>query len=68
MEEIITKYIENKHKKIIVNNNKILEETIKLKDKLLEDTLIKLEIKDNEVNSLKNIKYKEIGKDSCITN
>ena len=27
MKEIIIKYIENKHNQIIINNNKILEET-----------------------------------------
>jgi hypothetical protein len=34
MEEIIIKYIENKHKQMIINNNKILEETTHKKSKI----------------------------------
>ena len=101
MEEIIIKYIENKHNEIIINNNKILEETknilqlkdqemenkdkllelrnmennqllelkdqeIKNKDKLLNDTLTNLQIKNIEINNLKNKTYEEINKDKHI--
>ena len=55
MEKIIFKYMEEKNKEIIENNNKILKETInklKLKDK-------ELEAKTTELNNLKNQKYEE---------
>ena len=55
IEKIIFKYMEEKNKEIIENNNKILKETInklELKDKELED-------KTTELNNLKNQKYEE---------
>ena len=112
MEEIIIKYIENKHNQMIINNNKILVETthklqlknleienkekllelkdnetkellqlkdkenkqilqlkdleIENKDKLLENTLTKLKIKDIEIKNLKNQTYEEIDKNNHI--
>ena len=59
MEEIITKYVENKHKEIIENNKKMLE----LKD---NETNQILQLKDNEIEKnkklleLKDLKTKEI--------
>jgi hypothetical protein len=49
MEEIITKYIENKHNEIIENNKKILEETKH-----------QLELKDIETNQILELKNQEI--------
>ena len=114
MEEIITKYIENKHKEIIdennnkeillqlkdtqiEENNKILQlkdnqieeniimlqlkdheienshkklqlkdQEIDNKDKLLEETLTNLQIKDIEIKNLKNQTYEEIDKNNHI--
>ena len=95
MEDVITKYIENKHNEIITenNNNKQLLELkdretnqllqnqeiednkkiLELKDqemennkKLLDDTLIKLQLKDLEIESFKNRKYEEIEKDKHV--
>ena len=105
MEEIIIKYIENKHNEIIDNNKKLLElkdketnnilelkdvennkllqlknqeiknkekllelkdKEIENKDKLLVETTNYLQIKDNEINNLKNQTYEEIEKDKHI--
>ena len=51
------------------NNKKILElkdQEIQNNKKLLEETLTTLQIKDNEINSLKNLKYEEINKDEFV--
>jgi len=50
MEEIITKYIENKHKEIIdENNNK--EKLLQLKDNQIEENIIMLQLKDQEIEN-----------------
>ena len=119
MEDIITKYIENKNNEIIENNKKLLQlkdietnqmlllknqeiednknrlqlkdietnQMLLLKDNeiennknilelkneeiennkmLLEDTLIKLQLKDQEIEDYKNRKYEEIEKDKFV--
>jgi hypothetical protein len=48
LEDVMTKYIEIKHKKILEENKKILEE----KDKIIKD-------KDEEIKNIKDIKYKK---------
>jgi hypothetical protein len=52
MEEIITKYIENKHKQIIEENNNNNKKV--------------LELKNQEIISLRNKKYEEVIKDGHI--
>ena len=52
MEEIITKYIENKHKENMENNNKLLQ----LKDNEIENNKKLLELKDNETNHILELK------------
>jgi hypothetical protein len=58
MEDIITKYIENKHNFIIENNKKILEENKKLLDK----TNNILQLKDQENNKILQLKDEENNK------
>jgi hypothetical protein len=76
MEDIITKYIENKHNKILTETNnklqlkdqettRILElknQEIETNRMMLEDTLNRLQLKDQEVEIFKNRKYDEIEK------
>ena len=69
METIVTKYIENKHNEIIDNNKKILEEKNKIiedKNKVIEENIKILELKDNEINNIKNKKYEESEKTGSI--
>jgi hypothetical protein len=57
MENIITKYIENKHNEIIENNNKIVNESItllKIKDQEIQNNNKIVKIKDQEIQN--NIK------------
>ena len=61
MEDIITKYIENKHNEILYETNQNLEEFENNK-MLLEDTLTKLHLKNQEIFTFKNRKYEEIQK------
>jgi DNA polymerase III psi subunit len=72
MENIITKYMENKQLEIITENNnnkqllQIKDQEIEKNKKLLNDTLNKLQLKDQEVDSFKNKKYEEIEKDKNV--
>ena len=62
MEDIITKYIENKHNENLEFKNQEFENN----KMLLEDTLTKLHLKNQEIDSFKNRKYEEIQKTKNI--
>jgi len=65
MEDIITKYIENKNNEILYETNQILElknQEFENNKMLLEDTLTKLHLKNQEIDTFKNRKYEEIQK------
>ena len=58
MEDIITKYIENKHNEIIENNNKIVNETttlLKLKDIEIQNNKHIINEKDQEIETNKKL-------------
>lgn len=62
MEDIITKYIENKHNENLELKNQEFENN----KMLLEDTLTKLHLKNQEIDTFKNRKYENIQKDKFI--
>lgn len=69
MEDIITKYIENKHNENLYEINQNLElknQEFENNKMLLEDTLTKLHLKNQEIDTFKNRKYEEIQKDKFI--
>jgi hypothetical protein len=82
MEEIITKYIESKHKENLETNNKLQLKDIEIEanNKILElknqeiennrmqleESLTRLYLKNLEVNCYKNKKYEEIEKNKNV--